>query len=174
MLTFRRPSLPLVISLVALGISLSTAAVTSLGSHRDIANSFQPSSRRWKQNVNPLVQSLDRVKRLQGVSYTWDNAHGGHRDIGFIAEDVNLVVPEIVKMEPNSANAESLDYGHMTALLVESVKELSKQNDQLRLQLEQLRNDNQSFQNRMNGMMNQPHVNPSTGQPVLPGIHHSR
>ncbi|MCC6548275.1 tail fiber domain-containing protein [Candidatus Sumerlaeota bacterium] len=166
-----RRSLPLILSSAALLVSI--AAFLLPPSSRQATNDFQPSSRRWKTNVNPLVQSLDKVKRLQGVAYTWDREHGGARDIGFIAEDVRLVVPEVVKMESNSASAESLDYGHLTALLVESVKELSRQNDDLRRQIEQMRNDNQAFQNRMNANMNRPHVNPSTGQPTLPGIHHN-
>ncbi|MEO8376645.1 MAG: tail fiber domain-containing protein [Candidatus Sumerlaeota bacterium] len=155
MLKSNRQFLPLILSSFALLISLF--ALFSIPSSSTSPNNFQPSSRRWKQNVNPLVGSLERVKQLQGVSYTWDKDHGGFRDMGFIAEDVHQIVPEVVKMEPNSANAESLDYGHMTALLVESVKELSKQNDSLRMQLDQQKKDIQVFQNRMNGTVMQPH-----------------
>jgi hypothetical protein len=44
------------------------------------------SSRRWKENVEPLEEALQKVERLQGVSY--DRKADGRHDIGFIAEEV--------------------------------------------------------------------------------------
>lgn len=81
------------------------------------------SSRRYKHNVVPILDALDTISNLQGVSYVWDQAHGGKPDIGFIAEDVARVLPELVRWEDNGRDAKGLDYSHLTALIVEGVKE---------------------------------------------------
>ncbi len=86
------------------------------------------SSARYKANVRPISSALNTIARLQGVSYDWDAAHGGKPDIGFIAEDVAKVVPELVTMEDNGVDAKGMDYSHLTALLVEGIKELRAQN----------------------------------------------
>ena len=43
--------------------------------------------------------------QLRGVTYDWNKSHGGHRDIGMIAEEVGQVLPEIVQYEPNGIDA---------------------------------------------------------------------
>ncbi len=85
------------------------------------------SSARYKTNVRPISSALDTISRLQGVSYDWDAAHGGKPDIGFVAEDVAKVVPELVTMESDGVNAKGMDYSHLTALTVEAIKEQQTQ-----------------------------------------------
>lgn len=79
------------------------------------------SSRRWKENIQPLDGALEKVLRLRGVTFDW-KADGKH-DIGMIAEEVGEVIPEVVAYEENGTDAKSLDYARLTALLVEAVKE---------------------------------------------------
>jgi len=81
------------------------------------------SSRRWKQNVTPIEGALDKVGRLQGVYYDWKGEQGGKRDIGFIAEDVGKVLPELVSWDADGENASGMDYARVNALLVEAIKE---------------------------------------------------
>ena len=102
------------------------------------------SSRRFKENVEPLSGALDLISRLQGVRFDWID--GGRHDIGFIAEDVATVVPEVVSMEADGINARSLDYARLTALAIEGIKaqqteleSLRRDNDQLRTELAALR-----------------------------------
>jgi hypothetical protein len=78
------------------------------------------SSRRWKQNVHPIDGALDKVEQLQGVYFDW-RANGKH-DLGLVAEDVAQVLPEVVAFESNGQDAKSVDYGRLTALLVEAIK----------------------------------------------------
>jgi hypothetical protein len=99
------------------------------------------SSRRFKTNVLPLVGALDLVEKLQGVTY---NLRGGRgeRNIGFIAEDVGAVIPEVVVYEQNGVDAQGLDYARLTAVLVEAIKEqqaqLRDQQTQMRTQQERI------------------------------------
>jgi hypothetical protein len=88
------------------------------------ASLYEYSSRRFKRDVRPIQNALDKVSRLQGVSYVWDEEHGSGQDIGFIAEEVAEVVPEIVHMEPDGVNAVGMKYDRIGALAVEAIKEM--------------------------------------------------
>ena len=94
------------------------------------------SSRRWKTNIQPLEGALDKVQRLQGVSY--DPKEGGGRQIGLIAEDVGEVIPEIVQYEENGFDAKSIDYARLVAVLIEAVKEQQKRIDHLEATIRQI------------------------------------
>jgi len=85
------------------------------------------SSRRWKTDIIEIGNPLKKLKALRGVYYTWDEKHGGQHDVGMIAEEVGEVLPEIVDYEENGIDAIGMDYSKLTPLLVEAVKELSKQ-----------------------------------------------
>ncbi len=82
------------------------------------------SSRRWKTNIHTLHGALGKVEQLRGVSY--DLKANGQHEVGVIAEEVGAVVPEVVTWEKNGKDAQSVDYGRLTALLIEATKEQQK------------------------------------------------
>jgi hypothetical protein len=82
------------------------------------------SSRRWKTNIESISDPLTKVNNLRGVYYDWIPEKGGRHDIGFIAEEVGEVLPEIVSYEENRIDAIAMDYTKIPALLVEAIKEL--------------------------------------------------
>jgi hypothetical protein len=103
------------------------------------------SSARWKENVQTLDGALDTIKQLRGVSFDWKPEHGGKHDIGFVAEEVGQVVPEIVSWEKDGTWAQGMSYDRVTALTVEAIKEqqiqiesLQAANAELREQVENL------------------------------------
>jgi endosialidase-like protein/collagen triple helix repeat protein len=97
------------------------------------------SSRRWKSNIEPISDPLGKVAQLRGVYFDWDKDHGGHHDVGMIAEEVGEVLPEIVQYEENGIDAIGMDYSKMTPLLVEAVNALrSEKNRQLAEKDEQI------------------------------------
>jgi hypothetical protein len=96
------------------------------------------SSIRWKRDIEPIDDALDKVLGLRGVSFTWDEQHGGRHTIGMIAEEVGEVLPEIVSYEENGVDATGMDYSKLTPLLVEAIKELKAENDSLKQRLEAL------------------------------------
>ncbi|MGA8215862.1 MAG: DNRLRE domain-containing protein [Candidatus Sulfotelmatobacter sp.] len=100
------------------------------------------SSRRWKTNVQTLHGALDKIEHLRGVTY--DETRGGYRhELGFIAEEVGKVVPELVDYEKNGQDARGVDYARVTALLVEATKEqqklIQKQQRQIKAQQAQIK-----------------------------------
>jgi hypothetical protein len=102
------------------------------GRGEDYASS---SSIRWKRNIEPIPDPLGTVGQLRGVYFDWDQEHGGRHDIGMIAEEVGAVLPEIVVYETNGVDATAMDYSRLTPLLVEAVKALKQETNDLKQQL---------------------------------------
>ena len=98
------------------------------------------SSRRLKTNIHTLHGALATVEQLRGVSY--DLKANGKHEVGVIAEEVGAVVPEVVSWDQNGKDAQSVDYGRLTALLIEATKEqqalIREQQEQIRAQQTQL------------------------------------
>ena len=124
---------------VGLGDAAPTNVLTvAQGSATDpIADAWLTySSRRWKTNVEPIEDALDKVLRLRGVTYDWRES--GRHDVGFIAEEVGEVIPEVVQFEDDGESARSVDYARLTAVLVEAVKAQQAEIDELRTELREL------------------------------------
>lgn len=97
------------------------------------------SDSRRKANIQAIVNPLDRVLAINGKQYQVINKEGEVEDelsysgkkIGFIGQEIIEVLPEVVKFYPEAdtptesgwASAYSIDYGSVTALLVEAIKE---------------------------------------------------
>ncbi|HEX7400991.1 MAG TPA: tail fiber domain-containing protein, partial [candidate division Zixibacteria bacterium] len=94
------------------------------------------SSRRWKENINPIEDALDKVLALRGVSFQWKESK--KHDLGFIAEEVGDVVPEVVTYEENGVDAQSMDYARLVALLVEGIKAQQKEIESLKSEVKAL------------------------------------
>ncbi len=110
------------------------------------------SSRRWKGNVRNIDAPLDKLAQLRGVYYDWDEEHGGHHDVGMIAEEVGAVLPEIVSYEENGVDAIGMDYSKLTPLLVEAVNALRAENEALRARLEALEEERRTDGGQAAGM----------------------
>jgi len=59
--------------------------------------------------------------------------------MGFIAEEVGKVIPEIVAYEPDGVYATGVDYGAITPVLVQAIKEQQEQIKQLKAEIEELK-----------------------------------
>ena len=79
------------------------------------------SSLRYKDNVEPIQNAMAKIRNLSGVTYNWKTTNSS--DIGFIAEEVGKVMPEIVEWESDGVNAQSMDYTKIIPVLVEAIKE---------------------------------------------------
>ena len=97
------------------------------------------SSIRWKKDIELIDNALEKVLKLRGIYFDWDEEHGGEHDMGMIAEEVGEVVPEIVSYEKDGKYATGMDYGHLTPLLIEAIKEQQKQIENLKTEIEFLK-----------------------------------
>ena len=61
--------------------------------------------KRLKENIKPIESALDKVMKLQGVTFDWKQKEDVildiKEDIGFIAQDVQKVVPELIRENSN-------------------------------------------------------------------------
>lgn len=95
------------------------------------------SSGRWKQNILPIPDALGKINSLRGVYFDWIPERGGKHDIGFIAEEIHAVLPEIT-VTGTDGQIDGLDYSKITPLLLQAIKELSAKVDQLSIKVDQL------------------------------------
>ena len=65
-----------------------------------IAFSTTISDEKLKNDVKTIDFALDKVKKLRGVEYTWNKGgRKGQKDLGVIAQEVEKVIPEVVRIK---------------------------------------------------------------------------
>jgi hypothetical protein len=112
---------------VGIGKNNPSARLDVNGSVR--ADSFVYSSdKELKKEIRPISDALAKIKALNGVSFVWKNNH--RSSLGFIAQDLEKVLPELVSKDENTG-LRSVEYGNITAVLVEALKEQSQRIDEL-------------------------------------------
>ena len=97
------------------------------------------SDRRIKENIITIDSALEKVNKLRGVYYNKIDNEDKEREIGFIAQEVNEVAPELVTYAED-VDQYGVKYGNTTALLVEAVKELTQQVKDLKQEIEEMKN----------------------------------
>jgi hypothetical protein len=87
---------------------------------------------RLKENFESIPNALELVSKLNGLYYTWKRNAGTDRPrkLGFIAQEVEKVIPELVKTD--SEGMKSVDYISVVPVLVEALKHQQKQIDELK------------------------------------------
>lgn len=95
------------------------------------ASSYSSASdKRLKKNIKPIDKALSLVEKLQGVRFEWRTDEFKDRNfdkgvqIGLIAQDVEPVLPEVVKTDKDGYKA--ISYEKLTAVLLEAIKEQDK------------------------------------------------
>ena len=106
-----------------MGLDTGTGALTVVG---DVVAYGSPSDKRLKENIKPIESALDKVSKLQGVTFDWiqkeDQILDIKEDIGFIAQDVQKVIPELVRENDNGML--SMRHQGIAPILLEAIKEL--------------------------------------------------
>lgn len=105
-----------------------------LSANQLYANTFiySNSDVRLKTDIRPIQHSLDDVIRLNPVDFTFKAGH--QKGIGFIAQELEKVYPELVSIKPDGMKA--VNYDGLIAPIIGAVQELKEQNDILRNKLE--------------------------------------
>ena len=99
-----------------------------------VAFSTTPSDKKLKTNVKNIKYGLDTVMKLKPKQYDWKKDN--RKDIGFIAQEVEEVIPEIVKdNEWFDDKIKTMDYEKLTAVLIKAVQEQQEQINELKEKL---------------------------------------
>lgn len=116
------------------------------------------SDKRFKKDFESISDPLEKVLNMNGVTYLWrtdeyaDKNFPEGRHYGVIAQEIELVLPEIVRETENGEK--SVAYNELIPVLIEAVKEQQKtimrqqqENDEMKTLLEQLQEDINSIKN---------------------------
>jgi hypothetical protein len=101
-----------------------------------------PSDSRYKKNIIPIKNSLSNILKINGVRYDWkaeefpEKNFSEKNQIGFIAQEIEKIFPEMVFTDEKGFK--SVDYGRLTPVLVEAIKELTLKNQKLENRLEKI------------------------------------
>jgi len=101
---------------------------------------FYSSDENLKDNITEIKDSIEKVKQIKGVEFDWNEKsdHKG-RDVGVIAQDVEKVQPLVVATRADGYKA--VRYEKLVPLLINSIKELSVQVDNLKQEVTSLKNE---------------------------------
>ena len=108
-----------------------------------VAFSSSPSDRELKENISTIENGLDKVMKLRGVEFDWTaTSRKGQHDIGLIAQEVEEVLPEVVSVKTlrvgefgrdgDEKDFKTVNYEKMVGVLVEAVKELKAEIEELK------------------------------------------
>ena len=102
------------------------------------------SDKKLKDNIKDMKYGLKDILNLRGVEFDWKEKRDGKHDIGFIAQEVQEVIPEVVNEIPDLKDENNkylgVEYSKIVPILVESIKEQQKQIDALKDEVELLKN----------------------------------
>lgn len=110
--------------------------VTAYGSVSDV---------RFKENIHTIDNALNKIMNLRGVTFDWKEESDARKitrikeDIGFIAQEVKEVLPELVRQEDDGYFG--IRDKSITAVLVEAMKEQQQQIELLKQEIANLKGE---------------------------------
>jgi hypothetical protein len=122
---------------------VGTAASGTTGEIRatNDVTAFYSSDVSLKENIKNIENPLEKVNQINGVTFDWTEdyikQHGGEdqyfvrkNDVGVIAQEIEKVLPQVVATREDGIKA--VKYDRIVALLIEAVKELKKEIEELK------------------------------------------
>ena len=103
------------------------------------------SDARLKKDVQPISDALAKVQALHGVTFNWDKSVNPElklddkNHLGFLAQDVEKVLPQAVSTADDAMQTKAVAYGDVVPVLAEAIKELKAENDALKGENEALK-----------------------------------
>ena len=89
------------------------------------------SDERVKENINTIDNSLEKVNKLRGVEF--NKIGEDKKSIGVIAQEIEKILPEVVRTDDKGMK--SVAYGNIVGVLIEAVKELTTEVEQLKKEI---------------------------------------
>ena len=121
-------------SSLAVGNIAPSATVGRIDASNDIV-AYSTSDERLKYNIVPITNPISKIEAIGGYTFDWKpeykDLHGfeGH-DVGVIAQEIESILPEVVTTRDSGYKA--VKYEKLVPLLIEAIKDLQKQVDELK------------------------------------------
>ena len=119
-------------SVALMNLAASSGNLVVLG---DVTAFGSPSDINLKENIEPISNAVEKVQKLDGVTFNYKK--DGRRSTGLIAQQLEEVLPEVVYTAEDLDGEEHLAvrYGNTVGLLVEAIKELKEEIEELKAKL---------------------------------------
>ena len=117
------------------GITALTIDMSSAGAATFNNDVTAFSDKRLKTDISPIENALEKVMQMQGVYYKRNDVENARTQVGVLAQDMEGIVPEVVLTADDEMQTKSVDYGKLTAVLMEAVKQLSNEVTHLKQQI---------------------------------------
>ena len=87
------------------------------------------SDKRYKKDILPIQNALDKILALNGVTFNWDKEAtdmnlDDNNHIGLLAQDVEEILPQAVTTGTDENKTKSVAYTDLVPVLIEAIKEL--------------------------------------------------
>lgn len=106
---------------------------------------YNLSDKRFKTNIRPLQNPLQKILGLNPVSFDWDPANNTDRvldtknHIGFLAQEVEKIIPGVVSTATDMMKTKSVAYGDIIPYLTEALKKQQQIMDDQQKQIDALK-----------------------------------
>ena len=84
------------------------------------------SDRRLKTDIQPITNATDKLMAMNPVSHKWKADPEAGAVHGFIAQEMQEIIPEAVSGTPDGEEMMSMDYGRITPVLVAALQDAHK------------------------------------------------
>ena len=126
--------------------TLSSSGLLRVGN--DVVAYYSFSDKRLKKDIKTTENNLDKILSLRPVEYKWkEGPREGVKEIGLIAQEVEKVVPEVVRVQSRhddenydeGVDYKQVDYEHLVSTLIGAMQEQQDQINDLKKEIQTLK-----------------------------------
>jgi hypothetical protein len=113
--------------------TVGTVSVTGSGTTYNTTSDI-----RLKTDIEPIDHATDMLMAMNPVSHRWKADPDADAVVGFIAQEMQEIVPEAVSGDADSDEMMSMDYGRITPVLVAALQDAHKKIEALEARIANL------------------------------------
>jgi hypothetical protein len=117
---------------------LSNASVGSISVSTSGTTYNTTSDRRLKDNINTIINGKEKLLAMNPVTFSFKADEEKNVVSGFIAQEMQEVIPEAVSGDPDSDEMMSMDYGRITPTIVAALQDALKEIEELKTRINEL------------------------------------
>jgi hypothetical protein len=116
------------------GTNEGSVSVTTTGTTYNTTSDI-----RLKTDINPIADATDKLMAMNAVTHKWKADPDADAVHGFIAQEMQEIVPEAVSKGDNEDDMWSMDYGRITPVLVAALQDAHKKIEELAAEVAKLK-----------------------------------